>query len=299
MTLPRRPLSKNLLLLIALGALLAACSRIDLAYRNLDWLIPWRLDHYLNLNREQQAWLKPRLQSHLEWHCSSELPRYVDWLQRSEALLEQAHPRASQLSEQFAELDGAFKRISGEITPTAIELLQSLNPGQVAELYAAIDEDNREARQDFLEPPLATQVSRRTTRMQQRLRPWLGRLNAAQQARIAEWAQALGEQNRLWLDNRLRWQTEFRAVLDARRSADFPARLTRLLQERESAYDADYRAAYARSRQALAELFSDLLESADSNQRERLTARLRDLRRDLAQLTCTPPASRVAAAASR
>ncbi|MFZ3202535.1 MAG: DUF6279 family lipoprotein [Pseudomonas sp.] len=289
---------RSLLLLIALSVLLAACSRVGLAYRNLDWLIPWRLNDYLSLNREQQAWLKPRLQAHLEWHCSSELPRYVDWLQRSEALLEQAHPSASQLSQQFAELDGALERITGEITPTAIELLQGLNPRQVAELYAAMDEDNREVRQDFLEPPLATQISRRATRMQQRLRPWLGRLNDAQQARIAEWAQTLGEQNRLWLDNRLRRQTEFRAVLDARRSADFPARLTRLLQERESAYDADYRAAYSRSRQALAELLSDLLESADSNQRERLTARLRDLRRDLAQLACAPPA-RVAAGASR
>jgi hypothetical protein len=298
MTLPRWFHLRSLLLLIALGMLLAACSRVGLVYRNLDWLIPWRLDDYLSLNREQKAWLKPRLQAHLEWHCSSELPRYIDWLQRSEALIEQAQPSASQLTEQFAELDGALKRITGEITPTAIELLQSLNPGQVAELYAAMDEDNREDRQDFLEPPLATQISRRATRMQQRLRPWLGRLNDAQQARIAEWAQTLGEQNRLWLDNRLRWQTEFRAALDARRSADFPARLTRLLQGRESVYEADSRAAYARSRQALAELFSDLLESADSKQHKRLTARLRDLRRDLAQLACAPP-SRVAAGASR
>lgn len=289
---------RSLLLLMALSVLLAACSRVGLAYRNLDWLIPWRLNDYLSLNREQKVWLKPRLQAHLEWHCSSELPRYIDWLQRSEALLEQAQPSASQLSEQFAELDGALKRITGEITPSAIELLQSLNPRQVAELYAAMDEDNREDRQVFLEPPLATQISRRATRMQQRLRPWLGRLNDAQQARIAEWAQTLGEQNRLWLDNRLRWQTEFRVALDARRSADFPARLTRLLQERESVYEAGYRAAYSRSRQALAELLSDLLESADSKQRERLTARLRDLRRDLAQLACAPP-SRVAAAASR
>ena len=286
MTLPRRLLIKNLLLLIALGVLLAACSRVDLAYRNLGWLIPWRLNDYLSLNREQQAWLKPRLQAHLEWHCSSELPRYVDWLQRSEALLEQTPPSANQLSKQFAELDGALERITGEITPTAIGLLHSLSPGQVAELYAAMDEDNRADRQDFLEPPLAAQISQRATRMQKRLHPWLGRLNDAQQARITEWAQTLGEQNRLWLDNRLRWQTEFRAVLDARRSADFPARLTRLLQERESVYDADYRAAYARSRQALAELFSDLLESANSNQRERLTTRLRDLRDDLAQLAC-------------
>lgn len=298
MTLPRWPLINNLLVLIALSVLLAACSRVGLAYRNLDWLIPWRLDDYLSLNREQQAWFKPRLQTHLKWHCSSELPRYIDWLQRSEALLEQASPSASQLSEQFAELDGALKRISREITPTAIELLQGLNPRQVAELYAAMDEDNREDRQNFLEPPLATQISQRAKRMQKRLRPWLGRLNEAQQARIQEWAHTVREQNRLWLDNRLRWQMAFRAALEARRSTDFPARLTRLLQERESLQDARYRAAYPRSRQALAELLSDLLKNADSNQRERLITRLRDLRRDLAPLACAT-APRVAAVASR
>lgn len=134
MSLPHWPHLKSLLLLIALSLLVTACSRVGLAYRNLDWLIPWRLDDYLSLNREQQAWLKPRLQAHLDWHCSSELPRYVDWLQRSEALLEQPSPSASQLSEQFAELDGALERISGAITPTAIELLQGLSPRQVAEL---------------------------------------------------------------------------------------------------------------------------------------------------------------------
>ena len=95
MTLPRWFHLRSLLLLIALGMLLAACSQVGLVYRNLDWLIPWQLDDYLSLNREQKAWLKPRLQAHLEWHCSSELPRYIDWLQRSEALIEQARPSAS------------------------------------------------------------------------------------------------------------------------------------------------------------------------------------------------------------
>jgi septal ring factor EnvC (AmiA/AmiB activator) len=298
MTLPRWPLIKTLCLLLALSVLLAACSRVGLAYRNLDWLIPWRLDDYLSLTSTQKTWLKPRLQTHLAWHCSSELPRYIDWLQRSERLLQQAHPSASQLNEQFAELDGALKRVTTEITPTAIELLQTLNPRQVADLYAAMDEDNRADRQEFLEPPLTIQISQRAARMQKRLRPWFGRLNDTQQTRIGEWAQTAGEQNRLWLDNRLRWQTELRTALDARRSADFPVRLTHLLQERESVYQDDYRAAYARSRQALAELFSDLLASADNQQRERLSARLRALRRDLAGEACTP-ASRVAASASR
>jgi hypothetical protein len=286
MSVLRWPAVKTLLLLLCLSLLISACSRAGLAYRNLDWLVPWRLNDYLNLDSQQQAWLKPRLQTHLQWHCSAELPRYIDWLQTTESILAQPQPDSAQLLEQFAQFDAALNRISVEITPTAIELLQGLSEQQVRELYAAMDEDNLEDRQDFLDPPLATQISERQTRMQERLRPWLGRLNAAQTEHIATWANSLGEQNRLWLENRQLWQAELRKVVAERDSADFAERLTPLLQQRESFYSDEYRASYGRSRQALATLFSQLLSNSDEAQRERLNHRLRDLRRDLAEQQC-------------
>jgi hypothetical protein len=286
MSVLRWPAVKTLLLLLCLSLLISACSRAGLAYRNLDWLVPWRLNDYLNLDSQQQAWLKPRLQTHLQWHCSAELPRYIDWLQTTESILAQPQPDSAQLLEQFAQFDAALKRIGVEITPTAIELLQGLSEQQVNELYAAMDEDNLEDRQDFLDPPLATQISERQTRMQERLRPWLGRLNTAQTDHIATWANSLGEQNRLWLENRQLWQAELRKVVAERDSADFAERVTRLLQQRESFYSDEYRASYGRSRQALATLFSQLLSNSDEAQRERLNHRLRDLRRDLAEQQC-------------
>jgi hypothetical protein len=286
MTVLRWPAAKSLLLLLCLSLLVTACSRLGLAYRNLDWLVPWRLNDYLNLTSQQQAWLKPRLQTHLHWHCSAELPRYIDWLQTTESILKQPQPNSSQLLEQFSQFDFALKRISVEITPTAIELLRGLSEQQVSELYAALDEDNLEDRQDFLNPPLATQISERQTRMQERLRPWLGRLNSVQTEHIADWANNLGEQNRLWLENRQRWQAELRKVIDERDSTDFAEQLTRLLQQRERFYSDEYRASYGRSRQALATLFGQLLGSSDEAQRERLSHRLRDLRRDLAEQQC-------------
>ncbi|VXC92046.1 conserved hypothetical protein [Pseudomonas sp. 9AZ] len=286
MSVLRWPAVKTLLLLICLSLLISACSRAGLAYRNLDWLVPWRLNDYLNLDSQQQAWLKPRLQTHLQWHCSAELPRYIDWLQTTESILAQPQPDSAQLLEQFAQFDAALNRIGVEITPTAIELLQGLSEQQVRELYAAMDEDNLEDRQDFLDPPLATQISERQTRMQERLRPWLGRLNTAQTEHIATWANSLGEQNRLWLENRQLWQVELRKVVAERDSADFAERVTRLLQQRESFYSDEYRASYGRSRQALATLFSQLLSNSDEAQRERLSHRLRDLRRDLAEQQC-------------
>lgn len=287
MSVLRWPAVKTLLLLLCLSLLISACSRAGLAYRNLDWLVPWRLNDYLNLNSQQQAWLKPRLQTHLQWHCSAELPRYIDWLHTTESILAQPQPDSAQLLEQFAQFDAALKRIGVEITPTAIELLQGLSEQQVSELYAAIDEDNLEDRQDFLDPPLATQISERRERMQERLRGWLGRLNTAQTDHIAAWANGLGEQNRLWLENRQLWQAELRKVVAERNSADFAERLTPLLQQRESFYSDEYRASYGRARQALATLFSQLLSSSDEAQRERLSHRLRDLRRDLAEQQCS------------
>jgi hypothetical protein len=286
MSVLRWPAVKTLLLLLCLSLLISACSRAGLAYRNLDWLVPWRLNDYLNLNSQQQDWLKPRLQKHLQWHCSAELPRYIDWLQTTESILAQPQPDSAQLLEQFAQFDAALKRIGVEITPTAIELLRGLSEQQVNELYAAIDEDNLEDRQDFLDPPLATQISERQTRMQERLRAWMGRLNSAQIEHIAAWANGLGEQNRLWLENRQLWQAELRKVVAERDSADFAERVPHLLQQRESFYSDEYRASYGRSRQALATLFSQLLSSSDEAQRERLSHRLRDLRRDLAEQQC-------------
>jgi hypothetical protein len=286
MTLLRWPALKTLLLLLCLSLLITACSRLGLAYRNLDWLVPWRLNDYLNLDRQQQAWLKPRLQNHLKWHCSVELPRYLDWLQTTERILAQPQPDSGQLLEQFGQFDDALKRLSVEITPTSIALLRGLSAQQISELYAALDEDNQEDREDFLEPPLAVQISERRERMQERLRPWLGRLNSAQTANIADWATGLGEQNRLWLENRLLWQRQLRRVVAARESADFAPQMTRLLQQREAFYSEEYRASYGRSRQALATLFSQVLSAADESQRERLGHRLRDLRNDLSELQC-------------
>lgn len=282
----RWPAAKPLLLLLSLSVLLTACSRFGLAYRNLDWLVPWRLNDYLNLDSQQQAWLKPRLQRHLHWHCSVELPRYLAWLQTTKTILDQPQPDSSQLLEQLLQLDAELKRISREITPTAVELLKGLSEDQVNELYAALDEDNLEDHQDFLEPPVSVQISERRDRMQERMRPWLGRLNSVQLKHIAEWANSLGDQNRLWLENRLRWQAELRDAVAERKQADFAERLTRLLQQRDAFYSDEYRVRYGASRQVLATLFSQLLSSADEKQRERLSHRFRDLSRDIKAEQC-------------
>lgn len=73
-------LFRCLSLLVLSTLLLVGCNRMDLAYRNLDVLVPWSLSDYLSMNRQQKGWLDERLKAHLAWHCRTQLPGYLTWL---------------------------------------------------------------------------------------------------------------------------------------------------------------------------------------------------------------------------
>lgn len=278
---------KSLCLLLSLGLLVSACSKAGLAYRNLDWVISWRVNQYLDLDSQQKTWFKPKLQEHLTWHCSTELPRYVDWLQRTEQLVQAPEPDARQMEAQMIEAEQAFNAIVQQTNPTTVALLAGLRPEQVERLYARMEKDNHEDRQKFLEPPLETQISERAERLEKRLKPWFGNLNETQKARIAQWASERRDQNRLWLENRARWQGEFRRVLDDRDAEDFAQRMSHVLENRRGGHDQQTTQAYEQSRQAMAALLSDLLAAADHRQRDQVNQRLTSIRADLAGEICS------------
>lgn len=46
---------KQITVILTLSLTVAACSRVGLAYRNLDVIIPWTLSDYLDMNHEQKT----------------------------------------------------------------------------------------------------------------------------------------------------------------------------------------------------------------------------------------------------
>lgn len=273
-------------LLITGVLLLTSCSRLELGYRNLDWLIPWSMDNYVTLSKDQKAWLKPRLASHIAWNCKTQLPLYADWLQRSAALVAEPQPDAASFDARFSEFRQGIDAIVVQVTPDLTELLRGMNPAQVKELEQNLARQNKEQREDYLNMPLAEQIEERAERMEDRLQPWFGRLHNEQKARVRAWSQQLGTYNQGWLDNNLRWQQAFLAAVQDRKSADFPTQMKRLLQERMSVWTPAYQEQFIGAQHALSELFKDLLANADQPQRERLANRLEGARKQLREMAC-------------
>ncbi|EJM74562.1 DUF6279 family lipoprotein [Pseudomonas sp. GM55] len=271
---------------IVLTLALCACSRIGLAYRNLDVIIPWTLSDYLDMNGEQKSWLNVRLKEHLSWHCTTQLPGYLDWLDRLQTMIATNQVTDAALQARAHEAEQAIAETAREITPSAIELLQGLDDKQVAEMNEAFAKDQRKRQEEYLKPSLEQQIKERGERMEKRLNDWLGPLSTTQQQRVATWSSALGEQNTQWLANRVHWQKQFSAAVAQRQSPQFPQRIEILLVNRESLWTPAYRQAFANTEAQARSLFVDLMAESTPNQRERLLKKIEGVRKDFSDLKC-------------
>lgn len=277
---------KLLLVLLALSLVLTGCNRVGLAYRNLDVIIPWTLNDYLDMNAGQKSWFNDKLKEHLAWHCTTQLPGYLDWLDRLQQMANGNQVTDAALQARTTEAKQAIDEVAREITPSAIELLQGLDDQQVKEMSDALAKDLRKRQDEYLKPPLAQQIKDRAERMSKRLDAWIGPLSASQQNRVTAWSIALGEQNQAWIGNRARWQAQFIDAVQRRKNADFPQKMQQLLVDRESLWTPQYRTAYAQTEAAARSLIVDVMAESTVQQRQKLTQKIDKVRSDFQALKC-------------
>ena len=277
---------KLLMVLLTLSLVLAGCNRVGLAYRNLDVIIPWTLNDYLDMNAGQKSWFNDTLKEHLAWHCTTQLPGYLDWLDRLQQMVDSNQVTDAALQTRTVEAKQAIAEIAREITPSAVQLLQGLDDQQVKDMSDALAKDLRKRQDEYLKPPLAQQIKDRAERMSKRLDAWIGPLSTGQQNRVTAWSIELGVQNQAWIGNRAHWQAQFIEALQQRHNADFPQKIQQLLVDRESLWTPQYRAAYAQTEAAARGLLVDVMAQSSPAQRLKLTQKIDKVRSDFQALKC-------------
>ena len=277
---------KHIATLLIFTLALGACSRVGLAYRNLDVIIPWTLSDYLDMNGEQKDWFNERLKKHLNWHCTTQLPGYLEWLDRLQSMVETNQVTDAALQARTSEAKKAIADTARQITPSAIELLQGLDDKQVAEMNDAFAKDLRKREKEYVKPPLAQQIAERGARMDKRLTDWLGPLSVSQEQRVMAWSTALGDQNTQWIANRAHWQKQFSEAVAQRQSPQFPQQIETLLVDRERLWTPQYRQAFANTEAQARSLFVDLMAESTREQRQRLLKKIEGVRKDFSDLKC-------------
>lgn len=289
------------LLLVIIGCLLlSACSSTRLAYNNADWLIAWKVGNYIPLDSDQEQDLKTALDGHMQWHCRTQLPEYADWLESLADTVAARDFRRERLAEHSDELVTFMVGLGLEASPTMSRILASLDEEQIDTLFDNLEDKNQELREDYLEPPLAEQISKRAERLEERLERWFGKVSPEQREAIETWANQRGDQNRIWLEGRDHWQTGLRQALKHRQEPVFEDYVDRLLTDfdLEKSPDAredipdylrktpEFRATMAMGRVQAIDLAQRLLAVSSEQQLLHLREELLDLRDQFHSLAC-------------
>ncbi|SDU14687.1 DUF6279 family lipoprotein [Halopseudomonas salegens] len=289
------PLTRSCLRLLAFSllvlTLLSACSTTRLGYAHLPWLVSWKSREYVPLNRDQRSWLREQIAEHRDWHCRQELPRYPALLDELADPLLSNPPQGRQLLAARDKIEPALDRLLGALAPSLAELLQQLDETQVAALRHNLEQQHGELYDTYVAPDAATQAAERQQRLEKRLRPWLGRLQADQQQRISEWSAQLEGQNAIWLENRSYWLQAFNAALDQRDQTDFALHVERLLTDRKSYWTETFQRRTEINSQLAADMLSDVVALNSPGQDDRLRQRLDRLKADIAHIDCNTEAA--------
>lgn len=276
----------TLVLIVAFALLASACSSTRMAYRYADWGIVWWVEDYITLTDAQKAELNESIATYRQWHCSTELPRYADWLSGLEADIGNPPLDNQDLARWQSELLLALDRLLVEVTPIATALLATLSNEQIDELTNNMAANQAEKEAEFLDPDPAVALQEREERILERAERWLGSLNDEQRAIISAWNQARGNQTDIWLEGRARWQQALLEVLEERKSENFDSAMERLIRDSAEVRGERYEAMITETRPALASLINDLVVQSDPQQRGHLTTELSDIRQDFEALTC-------------
>lgn len=277
---------------------LSGCS-IKLAYNNADRLIRWGISDYVDLTREQRAFLNPELKRLLYWHRTTQLPGYALTLRQLEADIAQAvGGSAEPLSENFAGfIETALawgEVVEQQARRTGSQMLTSLTAEQIDALPERLQQDNDELAKDERDKTLAASQQRWAKEVRKGLQRFSGRLSADQRSFLDAQAQRYTPERELWVAYRKRWQADLLALLDEwrARAIDAPTliRRFRALADARESYYGDFGPVFESNEVLARETLAGLLVRMNATQQERFSERLLDIVEDLEELVAEAPA---------
>jgi hypothetical protein len=173
-------------------------------YQNLNWMIPWYVSDYVELNKEQEEQFTKIIDDTLAWHKEQELPRYRQYLQNIYAKLDQPLKDDDIIGmQEFT--NSAFKNIQQRISPTLLPLFKTLNADQQKKFWRTLNEQQVEYEKQFLPRSRVDYVNDLNEKYTDFSEKLLGFLTADQKSLINNSVRNGIRTDDIWLNARRAW----------------------------------------------------------------------------------------------
>ena len=281
----------RLFLMLLLVTTLVGCSANRLLYNRADTFIRWAADDYVALDSEQQAAFDQRLDDFLAWHRSDELPRYREFILTSLDTLEDGVT----LEEAVAisdEIDLAADRFQAQFIELLLATAADLSYEQIQDFLTELERNQAEYADERLVRDEEAYYADSTKTMTDLVKRLIGRLNRDQRSEIAERSKDLTRLDGLWHDDRARWGSALRVILEAKASG-WQEEVRRLGETRSEARIPEYVAGIEHNGDVILALLVDIINSRTERQDRRMRRFLEGLVDDIDALTAAAAAERL------
>ena len=259
----------------------SACSSTTYVYNRLDFLLPWYMDDYVDLDAEQEAHLDELLVPFLAWHRAQELPVYLTALNNIEDSLD-SPLTAEIVGTLFTNFESAWLRLQSEGLTQLLDLGARLSDEQIAAFLEALWEQQREFEEEYLERDEEEFFEDNDDNTRDTFQDYLGKLSDDQKQWVRDGSRRLLRSDQVWLKERAQWLTELGILLT--REPGWQERVRVAVSAKNNTMTPEYQRIYEHNMDAIYQLAAQVLNARSERQSRHLRGKLADVREDLETL---------------
>ena len=170
---------------VFLSFLLSSCSSIQLGYNQIDYLLKWWIDDYVDLTTEQSQMYDQAFPLIGKKHRQEELPKALQFMRQIRAKLEQ--PLQIVDGVNIVKDIKSFSRTSiNLLQDDAVTLALTFQPKQFTNLENAFAKSNKKYQNDFLKGTSEDRLEKRVEKIIERTESFSGNLSKSQKIQIKE-----------------------------------------------------------------------------------------------------------------
>jgi hypothetical protein len=283
---PLAPLRRWLLLATLL---LAGCSAgVRLGYNNADTLLVYTIDGYVGLTAEQEQLVKERAGTLIAWHRATQLRDYAQLIEATRRQLDGPVTADDVLAFNQA-INARLAALGERAAPDLAQLALTLTPEQIARMQRRLASDNSKARRELVQFAGKETLDDRVRKYAERADFWFGSLTREQLELVRASLAKRPDSATWWIEERERRQRDLVAILQRieaeRPSEDLAATWLRAyFAQLQHPGEAERRARVMEFRAVNAELIAQLVNTATSEQKTKLSNRLAGFAQDFVSL---------------
>lgn len=290
-------LTRAKLLAMSVVLLFASGCSIKFAYNQLDWLIPWYLEDFIEFEGGQVELFDKHLEDYLEWHRLQALPEYAQFLNQFETLsqnrwdpeLQKFTPFSNQqlfsLEKQLSQLlDQTFLRL---VEPS-VRLMRQISPQQIKQIKAGFIQSNIKFTGRYKNQSETERRAARAEKVTDLIEHFLGDLNPQQITLIKKWQRQAPLMEEALLRTRQNWQKKFLTVIEqasVMSDEQLAQALQSLYQQNNSHRLLEDREIYQSNKIAFFELVQGVQAASSQDQFKYLQETLQSYQADLKELS--------------